>query len=364
MGIGKRRVFTNGVLGFVITLVAISVFSPSSFAATPPPPDFNLLVSPSPLVSTIKPGQTTTLQLKIRNNGSGTESLKIETRRFSVDNKTGKVTLDDKKPSEIAQWISFSDPTFQIQSGQWENENVHITLPKDTGFSYSLALVISRTNNPTSVQNGRLLNGSLAVFTLLNVDRPGATRQLQVEKFSADKGLYEYLPATFNVTFKNTGNTIVQPEGNIFVQRGSDDKTPIATLPVNDANGYILPGSDRLLTASWSDGFPYYQVTTQADGSSKKSLTWNFSQLQHFRFGEYTAKLVAVYNNGYSDVPLQLDTTFWVIPWRAILLIIVVVAVVAFLRHKQIERKTRKAVKRALDERDKRKADDGQKTSK
>ncbi len=324
-----RKLLNRLVLVLISALIAGSG-GISVFAATPPPPDFNLLVSPSPLVSTINPGQTTSLPLKIRNNGSGTESLKIETRRFSVDNKTGKVTLDDKRPSEISQWISFSDPTFQIAPGQWENENIRIALPKDTGFSYSLALLISRTNNPTSVQNGRLLNGSLAVFTLLNVNRPGATRRLQVEKFSADPGLAEYLPITFSVTFKNTGNTIVQPEGNIFVQRGSDDTTPLATLPVNDANGYILPGSDRLITSDWSDGFPAYQATTQADGSSKKSLTWNWSQLSHLRIGEYTAKLVAVYNNGYSDVPLQLDTTFWVIPWRILLGALVVILVLGF----------------------------------
>jgi hypothetical protein len=226
-------------------------------------------------------------------------------------------------------------------------------VPKDTGFSYSLALVLSRTNNPQNVQSGRQLNGSVAVFTLINIDRPGATKQLQVEKFTSNSSFYEYLPVTFTVTFKNTGNTIVQPFGNIFVGRSSNDTKPLATLPVNDGGGYILPGSNRVVTADWADGFPVFQVTGQDTSTPKKTEVWDWSKLSHLRIGPYTAKLVAVYNDGQRDVPLQRETTFWVFPWRVFLLAIVVIVLLGFLQHKRMQRKTRKAVQRALAERDK-----------
>jgi len=321
--------------------------------AAAPPGNFSLQVSPSPLVETLKPGTTKTLKLMIRNTGTATEHLKIEPRSFTIDSQTGKVTLDDTKLSALAPWISFSAPTFTDQPGQWYTQYITITLPKDTGFSYSLALVISRVDNPKTGDSGQQINGSVAVFTLINIDRPGAVRKLEVEKFTSDSGLYEYLPATFHVTFKNTGNTIVQPYGNIFVQRGANDKTPIATLPVNDSGGYILPGSDRVISSDWQDGFPVMQTTVQTDGSQKKSLAWDWSKLSHFRIGPYTAKLVAAYNDGQRDVPLQQELTFWVVPWRAISLLIVAIVIIGYLRHKQIERKTRKAVKRALAEHDK-----------
>jgi hypothetical protein len=197
-----------------------------------------------------------------------------------------------------------------------------VAVPKDTGFSYSMVLIIGRTNNPQNVQSGRLLNGSVAVFTLINIDRPGATRQLQVEDFSSAKTVYEYLPATLNITFKNTGNTIAQPFGNVFIQQGS---TSLATLPVNDGGGYILPGSSRVISSNWADGFPVYQITGQDTSTPKKTEVWDWSKLSKLRIGSYTAKLVAVYNDGQRDVPLQRELTFWVIPWKIIAIALVIV---------------------------------------
>lgn len=340
-------------VGALVASVCLAVPAPSVSAASTPPSDFSLQISPSVLYTTIKPGLSGDMVLQIRNNGTGTESLQIQSRQFSVDSTSGKVAVDDTKPSEIAQWVNFSAPTFKIEPGQVQTEKIHVTVPQDTGFSYSLALVISRTNNQQTIQSGRLLNGSLAVFTLINIDRPGAKRQLEVEKFTSTSGFYEYLPVTFNVTFKNTGNTIVQPFGNIFVGRGSDDTKPLATLPVNDGGGYILPGSNRLVTADWADGFPVFQVTGQDTGSAKKTEVWDWSKLSHVRVGPYTAKLVAVYNDGQRDIPLQRETSFWVFPWRVVLLTVVIIALLSFLQHKRVQRKTRKAVQRALAERDK-----------
>jgi hypothetical protein len=307
---------------------------------------FWLQVSPSPLVATIKPGETKELELKIRNAGAETEELKIESRKFSVNNQTGEVHLDDVAPSEIAQWVTYSAPKFTVKPGEWYTQKIRVALPKQSGFSYSLALIISRVQTPKATESGRLIKGSVAVFTLLNVDRPGAVRKLDVTEFMSDQSLYEYLPAKFNMLFKNTGNTIVQPYGNVFIQRGSNDASPIATLPVNDKGGYLLPDTPRTLSTTWNTGFPVYE-SNQADESSNQQLQWDWSKIANFRIGPYTAKLVAIYNDGERDVPIEREVTFWVIPWRAILIIAAVIGILLYLRHKQIQRKTRKAVQKA-----------------
>ena len=314
-------IFLSFVAALGLSLVA-NAQTPSS--------DFSLQVTPSPIVTTLKPGTTTTLELKVRNAGTGTESLKIEPRPFTVDNETGEVKLDDTASPEIASWVSYSSPKFTIKPGEWFTQKVTIALPKDTGFSYSLALVISRTNNPSTIEGSRLIKGSLAVFTLINVDRPGATRKLEVEKFSTSAGVYEYLPATVDIKFKNSGNTIVQPYGNVFIQQGSGDKTPIATLPVNNKGGYILPSNKRLLSTDWTNGFPMYQVSQDSSGTEKKTETWDWSQIANFRIGQYTAKLVAVYNDGQRDIPIVQEVTFWVLPWKIILVALVVIIILAF----------------------------------
>jgi hypothetical protein len=308
-----KQLVAYGFVALLLTVLALptGVHAQSSG-------EFSLQVTPSPLVTTLKPGTKTELDLKIRNAGSVTEDLKIEPRAFSFNDSTGQVTLKDTTPPDIADWVSFSAPKFTVKPGEWFTEKVRINLPENTGFSYSFALLISRQSNPTPTGGGRLLKGSVAVFTLVNVDRPGATRKLEIESFTTTKNRYEYLPVTFNVRLKNTGNTIVQPYGNIFVQRGADDNTPVATLPVNEARSYLLPGTTRTLTATWDAGFPAYQTSTAADGTETSKLVWDWSKVSEFRIGHYTAKLVAAYNDGRRDVPLQQETGFWVVPWKII----------------------------------------------
>ncbi len=325
-----KRSFT-WLTGFVVIGFALLGLVVATVRAAQPASDFSLQVAPSPLIATVKPGQTTTLELNVRNTGTGTEELRIEPRKFTVDRGTGQVSLDDTAPAEAAQWVSFASPRFSIKPGEWFTQKVHIALPKESGFSYSFALIISRTNNPQSVESGRLIKGSVAIFTLLNVDRPGATRKLEVEKFTTSEAIYEYLPAKLNIQFKNTGNTIVQPYGNIFIQRGSDDAEPISTLPVNDKRGYILPGSVRTLDTSWDKGFPVPQTVTGADdGQQKQNQAWDWSKLSDFRIGRYTAKLVAVYNDGQRDIPIVQEVSFWVVPWRILLGATVVIVIFGF----------------------------------
>lgn len=326
--IGKSRLFSILVPSVVAAILFVGVFA--NMKASAQASDFSLQVTPSPLVTTLKPGTETTLELRIRNAGTGIEDLKIEPRKFAVDKNSGEVTVNDTEPSEIAPWIKFGASRFTIKPGEWYTQTVKIALPKDTGFSYSLALIISRANNQKSTESGRLIKGSVAVFTLINVDRPGATRKLDVSEFSSNAGIYEYLPAKLNIRFNNTGNTIAQPYGNVFIQRGSRDSEPISTIPVNDKRGYILPGTERLLETSWSEGFPTYQISTDANGNEKKSETWDWSQLSNFRIGQYTAKLVAVYNDGQRDIPIEKEVTFWVIPWKILLGFFVIILVLGF----------------------------------
>ena len=289
--------------------------------------EFSLQISPSPLVLTLKPGQTETVDLKVRNTGPAQEKLKIAPRSFRID-KDEKLVFNDTETPEVAGWLKFDQPNFTVDPGQTITEKITISIPKEAGFSYAFALVINRQKEEMPSGAVRQLKGSIALFTLLNIDRPGAVRKLDVVKFSTSQPIYEYLPATFNITLKNTGNTIVQPSGNVFIQRNSKDTSPIGTLPVNQAQGYILPGVSRTLKADWADGFQVLHTTTDASGVSKKELTWNWNNLSHIPFGRYTAKLVAVYNDGQRDVPIIAEVSFWVIPWKLLLGLLVVLVLI------------------------------------
>jgi hypothetical protein len=314
--ISRRRHILFYLVGVLVSGIVAGVVAVSAHAATPTG-GFSLEVTPSPLVATVKPGMTTSLDIKIHNTGTNAEDLKIEPRRFTVDDKSGHISLQDSTPPEITDWLSFATPQFTVRPGEWYTQKMQLAIPAQAGYSYSFALLISRVHQANGAA-GRVINGSLAVFTLINVDRPGAMRKLEIEDFSSSQGIYEYLPATLNIILKNTGNSIIQPYGNIFIQRDTKDKASLSTLPVNDKKGYILPGSSRTLATQWQDGFPVEQATTGADGAQKTASVWDWSKLGNFRIGRYTAKLVAVYNDGQRDIPIEREVTFWVFPWKII----------------------------------------------
>jgi hypothetical protein len=311
------------IRSFAVAAVFAGLFTsarPASAAATG---EFHIQVSPSPLVTLVKPGTSTTIDLNVRNNAGETEELKIVPRAFTLDDKSEQLELADDELPDLASWITFGSSTFTVQPGKTFTQHIKLTVPKETGFSYAFAFVISRVNQPVQT-TGRTIKASVAVFTLINVDRPGAVRALQVTRFVSKKGLYEYLPAMFEIDFKNTGNTIVQPSGNLFIQRDSTDPAPLATLSINKAGGYILPGATRTITVKWENGFQVLTPKPQPDGTTKDELTWNWNQLADIRLGKYTAKLVAIYDDGFRDVPLQGELTFWVVPWLMLLIVLAV----------------------------------------
>ncbi len=331
-------------LGVAITALLFAC-APTNISAADN--NFALQVSPSPLVTTLKPGETKTVEIKIRNASTEAETLKIEARTFTFRSSDGSIALDDTLTPAFTNWLELPSPGYTVQPGEWQTQRITIHLPENTGFSYSFALIISRVSAPTSVTHGRLLKGSVAVFTLINVDRPDAVKKLEISSITTDQHIYEFLPSTVTVRVKNTGNTIARPYGNIYIQRG-ETGDPLATLAVNDTQAYILPGTERNLTANWSDGFPVYTTNTDASGKSSTTLNWDLDHLRKFRFGQYTAKVVAVYNDGTRDVPIVGEVTFWVIPWKAILGLVLAIGALVWLSRWYMKKRTAKAVQKAL----------------
>ncbi len=325
----KRFSLLCAVLTFALTpLLTASVVAADTNGA------FSLQVSPSPVVETVKPGQTSTVEVHIRNTGSLQEKLKIGLRAFSVDNATGTVKLNSEEPKDVSGWVSFSDPTFTVVSGASFTEHVQLAVPANAGFSYSFALLISRENPRTTTPGKTAIEGSVAIFTLLSVDRPDATRKIEVLSFSSKKKVYEFLPSEFSLQIKNSGNTIIQPAGNVFVQRDANSATPLAVLPVNATGAYILPGVSRTVSSNWTDGFPVYKTDS---GSSDKHLVWDWGTLQKLRIGHFTAKAIVIYNDGVRDIPVEATVGFWVIPWRLlgvflVVLLLVIIGVATLVR--------------------------------
>jgi len=286
----------------------------------------SLVTSPLPINLVTEPGKTVTTELRVKNNGSQPETLKIDLMKFRAYEETGKPQLLEREPSDdFLGWVTFSEPVFTSVPEEWKTITATFTVPESASFGYYYAFVFSRAED-ADIEASRqtAVVGGTAVLVLLEARVPGASREIEVTEFSTDRKFYEFLPATFNVKLRNSGNVHISPRGNIFVEQGNTKN--IALLEVNSERGNILPQSSRIFQASWKDGFPVYEQQTEdgrvvfdENGETVEKLKWDWNDASKLRYGKYRAQLVLVYDDGARDVPIEGEVSFWVIPWRLLL---------------------------------------------
>ncbi len=309
----------------ILLAVFVTIFGLSRpvFAQTKDPGGLSITTSPLPISISAKPGETVQTNLRIKNSGNSTETLKVGLMKFSAFGDEGKPKLEDKVVGDdYFDWVSFSRTVFRAEPNVWQDITMTINVPKSAAFGYYYAVTFQRAN-PASANTTKatVLLGGTATLVLLDVDSPNAKRQLELVNFKVSRRSYEFLPVEFSIRLKNTGNVHVVPTGSIYITRGANQ---IEVLPFNATKGNVLPSSGRIFTQDWKSGFPVYEPkivngTTQLkNGQTVYKLNWKFNRITDLRFGRYTAHITVVYDDGKHDQALDSSVSFWVIPWRLI----------------------------------------------
>lgn len=314
---------------------AVFAQATSSASASPTPilpatTPINLTLSPVTLQFELKPGEQQTADVKIRNNGTETEHLQATFGSFAFNPQSQDIDLSQQIPDEEKDWITIDQPLFSVGPQEWKTLKIAFSPPKESSLTHYYAVIFSRQVPSVSEGGTAQVSGAPAILVLTNIDSPLAKRELQVDQFFAKRFWVEFLPQTFTLSIKNTGNVHLRPSGNIFID-GPGQKD-LAVLSINPNNSVVLPNSSRQFEIEWSDGFPKYvvkkesgQIVKNEKGDGVTTLQWNFSEADRFRIGKYTAHLLLVYDNGQRDVPIESSISFWVIPWRICIAVFFVV---------------------------------------
>lgn len=311
-----------------------------------------LTISPVPISISIAPGQSFSQVVEVKNAGSKVETLTPGLLSFSVNKDTGATILKlPTKDDEFVPWVHFSNPSLTLKPQEWGKVTMTINVPDTAAYGYYFAVRWSRPAEADSLNNGSTsLIGSVAQLVLLEVPAPGTKREIKVNSFKTDQKWYEFLPVTFTASLQNTGNIHAAPTGNIFIENGRHNQ--VDSLRINKEKGVILPGSSRSFSSTWSNGFPLYQykmvddkVVLNKEGQAQKQLVWKLSHADWWRFGRYNASLLMAYNRDGQDIPLTAQVSFWIIPWRLILLLIAIPTVPAILVYVLMSRRLKKAAR-------------------
>jgi hypothetical protein len=308
-----RKWFMSGIAGLIATLF---VLVPSAMAASSSSsggsPGQGLEISPPVIELTANPGQTVSTQIRVRNVTAGELIAAGHVDDFgagSDENGQPKLLLNETGETRysLKYWVS-GVPNLDLAPQELKATNVVITVPADAepGGHYG---VVRFTAVPPNLQGtGVALSASVGTLILLKVN--GAiTHNLSMVQFAvghtnAKTGVFdigsffEQGPMNFLVRVQNNGTVHEQPVGSINVTDLFGSK--VGTLAVNPLHGNILPGSIRRFVETLS----------------KKAL-----------FGYYTAKLSLTYNGTQS---LNDKISFWVIPWKLVLIVILVLVVLFF----------------------------------
>ena len=321
---------------FVLCLLCSFAMTGSVQAQTTADANFNLTTSPVFVSLATPPNQTVSTPIRVQNNAQKAVRLEVKLMKFKAYGLDGEARLLEPEPNDPSvSWVKFSTTSFEAQPQAWNTVTMTVSPSPAAAFGYYYAVVFKQAGTPDRSASNNTISGSSAVLVLLDVQVPGAKRQLEVTSFKPKHRIFEFLPAEFEISVKNTGNVHVVPTGDIFINRHKGDN--IGTVPLNDVAGNVLPGSSRNFTLSWDDGYPAHikkrvggQVVSDKNGKPVYELSWDSSKINKFRFGKYTAHLLLVYNNGKQDVPVESEVTFWVIPWKIMLVLLVILLLVLF----------------------------------
>ena len=335
-------------VALVVSITLFTVLPSKTMAAS-----IGLSITTSPVneVLSSKPGTEVSTTLHVQNNNALPLPMTIKLYTFSADGNSGRPLLIPATPADIfLNWAHFTPSSFVAQPDVPVAVTMTIDIPKTASLGYNYGVAFEPVI--TSANKGVSLNGSNVILILLDTASGNEVHSIQVTSFTASKKLYEYLPVTFYVNIHNNGNVFLSAGGDIFVSKTANflPGSIIGTIAVNTAQGNILPDTNRVFQEQWTNGFPVFQPK-QIDGHeiSKNNkivyqLNWNFSQVDKLRFGKYYAKLIMSYSNGERQVPVTAVLSFWVMPWKLmlialfLLLLIIGMVIVVFLLIHRVRR--------------------------
>jgi len=314
----KFRSIFIAVLGTAITLFtglspALAATSSSVKANTGAQQNGQALEIAPPLITlTVNPGQTLVTQISIRDVSSGPLFVTGTVNDFEAAGEDGtpKILLNNNAsttPYSIKGWIA-SLPSLTLQPHEIHNLPITIKVPANASPGGHYGVIRFSGTPPELHDTGVSLQASLGSLVLVTV-RGNIKHELSVQKFSVTKNgkkqlVYESPPLSVDTVIKNTGNVHEQPNGLVTI-KDLLGKT-IGSVNVNQPPKNVLPSSSRKFSEPLD-----------------KTVYGN----SHL-FGYYRAYMNLKYADGKT---LVATTSFWVIPYKGVAIVIVLLVAIFFL---------------------------------
>jgi hypothetical protein len=222
----------------------------------------------------------------------------------SPDGSRSAVLLGDERgPYSIKDYISFPEDNFSINLGERARIPVTISIPRDAepgGYYGSVLVSTTRIDAEGEVAQGARSPIVARIGTLFFITVPGTVTTAGETKsisLPESKLWYEKGPVELSILYENTGSIHLNPYGELRITNTFGEEVGYVELEP----WFVLPQALR-----------------------SRDVTWDRELL----FGRYTA--TANINRGYDDVVDTVAVSFWVLPWKIMGGIFLVVFIIVF----------------------------------
>ena len=262
-------------------------------------------VSPTIYDMTANPGQAFRSTLRIINTNSFELHVYIDMNNFIPKGEDGvpqflPATKDSSDQTSLAQWVEV-DKELIIGAEQTVELPFTINVPQDASPGGHFAAIMVGTKPPSDSKKENRVQTSQTISSLMFLRVTGnITEDSVIRSFRTSDYILSKPEATFEIRVENKGNVHLQPQGEIKIFNMWGQERGV--IPVNQQSlfGNVLPNTVRKFAFTWSS-------------------EWSFSDI-----GRYTAIATLAYGVDKRQF-MTADTAFWIIPWKILLAIIVVV---------------------------------------
>lgn len=263
----------------------------------------DFVVGPGKIDIEMSPGESTSFELSVTNRLGTDKTFYVSEEDFmgSTDPSRTVVLLgSDRGPYSLKDFVTTATTTVDIPHATKARIKISVSIPKDAqpGGLYGSVIVgvVSKGDDNKNLSGVNTTNPIITrIGTLIFVRVKGQVKENgYLTGFSLagnKKILTETKSVFFNLLFKNDGNIHLNPKGSIDIKNilGSS----VGTIEVEP--WFAMPNSLRFREVEWK---------------------------ARFLFGRYTAN--ADIQRGYGDLSDQKVLVFWVIPWKVIVVVILI----------------------------------------
>jgi hypothetical protein len=271
----------------------------------------SISVTPTLFEMSAIPLQAWSSSIKVINNNEQDLTVYASVVNFAPQGETGQgkflpVFEEFTEGKTLAEWITVSEEAYVIPRESSMAVPLTVNIPEDAspGGHYAAIMIGTRpldSEKTTQVKTSQIVTSLFFVRVAGDVIEKGVVRTFRVED-----SFVESPEVDFQVRFENKGNVHLQPQGDIEITNMWGKERGIVPINHQTHFGNVLPESIREFNFTWK---------------GEQSIT---------DIGRYKAVLTLAYGQDVRNFVTQ-STFFWVIPVKAVLIVLGSLAAIILL---------------------------------